>query len=204
MFVRGSWYKRASDYNNYFGNAYTGTVFKFLSRAGTIDDVYTLNPTTVLNVRYGYNRFVRSQDGNPESYGLDLTKLGFPASFANLTSRDQRRMPRIDITGYYGNGFTGELRPVDTHAINATLNKARGSHFIKTGMEFPTARTISLLPTTRRAASISIQRGHAVPWTTPRMHQEAWANHLRRSSWDCRREAIAVTSPGQHPTLTSR
>ena len=97
VFVRGSWYKRASDYDNYFGNAYTGTVFQFLSRAGTIDDVYTINPTTVLNVRYGYNRFVRSQDGNPESYGMDLTKLGFPASYANLTSPDIRRMPRIDI-----------------------------------------------------------------------------------------------------------
>jgi len=140
VFVRGSWYKRASDYNNFFGNAYTGTVFQFLSRAGTIDDVYTLNPTTVLNVRYGYNRFVRSQDGNPESYGLDLTNLGFPASFANLSSPDIRRMPRIDITGYYGNGFTGEFRPVDTHAINATLNKAKGSHFIKTGMEFRSYR----------------------------------------------------------------
>jgi len=33
VFVRGSWYKRASDYDNYFGNAYTGTVFQFLSRA---------------------------------------------------------------------------------------------------------------------------------------------------------------------------
>jgi hypothetical protein len=119
VFVRGSWYKRASDYNNYFGNAYTGTVFQFLSRAGTIDDVYTLNPTTVLNVRYGYNRFVRSQDGNPESYGLDLTTLGFPASYSNLTSPDIRRMPRIDFpTGsYYSNGFTGELRPVDTHSV---------------------------------------------------------------------------------------
>ena len=142
VFVRGSWYKRASDYNNYFGNAYTGTVFQFLSRAGTIDDVYTLNPTTVLNVRYGYNRFTRSQDGNPESYGLDLTKLGFPTSYANLTSPDIRRMPRIDFpTGaYYSNGFTGELRPVDTHSVNASLNKAKGSHFIKGGMEFRSYR----------------------------------------------------------------
>ena len=77
VFVRGSWYKRASDYNNYFGNAYTGTVFQFLSRAGTIDDVYTFNPTTVLNVRYGYNRFVRSQDGNPRGLwnGSDDTRV---------------------------------------------------------------------------------------------------------------------------------
>ena len=140
VFVRGSWYKRASDYDNYFGNAYTGTVFQFLSRAGTVDDVYTFNPTTVLNVRYGYNRFVRVQDGNPEAYGMDLTTLGFPSSFANATAPDIRRMPRFDITGYYGNGFTGEWRPVDTHSIIATLNKSKGNHSLKTGIEFRSYR----------------------------------------------------------------
>ena len=51
-------------------------------------------------------------------------------------------MPRIEFpTGsYYSNGFTGEYRPVDTHAVNAVLNKAKGSHFLKTGMEFRSYR----------------------------------------------------------------
>ena len=31
----------------------------------------------VLNTRFGYNRFVRLSEGNPASYGMDLTKLGF-------------------------------------------------------------------------------------------------------------------------------
>ena len=98
VFVRGSWYKRASDYDNYFGNAYTGTVFQFLSRAGTIDDVYTLNPTTVLNVRYGYNRFVRSQDGNPGilRHGLDETRVSGvvrQSDFARHSAHAPHRIP---------------------------------------------------------------------------------------------------------------
>ena len=68
---------------------------------------------------------------------MDLTTLGFPASFANATAPDIRRMPRFDITGYYGNGFTGEWRPVDTHSINATLNKSKGNHSLKTGLGIP-------------------------------------------------------------------
>src|SRR5919199_56045 len=62
LFVRGSWYDRDSHYNDYFGTEATGVNFKFISRQGVVDDVWTLNPTTVLNVRYGYNQFVRFQD----------------------------------------------------------------------------------------------------------------------------------------------
>ena len=39
-----------------------------MSRAAVIDDVHTLTPTTVLNMRYGYNRFIRGDNGaNPSS-----------------------------------------------------------------------------------------------------------------------------------------
>jgi len=136
IFVRGSFYKRDSNYNNYFGNISTGNWFQFLSRAGTIDDVYTFNATTVLNVRYGYNRFVRVQAGNPGAKGFDLTTLGFPASYNNLIPSDIRHFPRFDIAGYQGTGTPGQWMPTDTHSIIATLNKVKGTHSIKTGMEF--------------------------------------------------------------------
>jgi hypothetical protein len=64
IFGRASWYRRDSDYNNYFDNIATGQEFKFISRQGTFDDVYTFNATTVLNMRYGYNRFIRTDQGN--------------------------------------------------------------------------------------------------------------------------------------------
>jgi hypothetical protein len=136
IFVRGSVYRRDSTYNNYFDNLATGQFFQFFARSGVIDDVYTLNPTTVLNVRYGYNRFIRADAGNPEAHGFDLTTLGFPKAYNDAISPDIRRFPRIEITGYQGTGVAGEYRPNDTHSINATVQKARGEHFLKTGMEF--------------------------------------------------------------------
>jgi hypothetical protein len=136
IFVRGSWYPRDSNYNNYFDNIATGEWFLFASRQGAIDDVYTFNPTTVLNARYSYNRFIRGTNSNPGNRGMDLTTLGFPAYYNNLIPEDIRRFPRFDIAGYQGTGIGGEFRPIDTHAVNATLNKVLGVHSLKFGMEF--------------------------------------------------------------------
>lgn len=144
VFGRYSWYDRDSNYNDYFNNAATGEYFLFVSRAAVFDDVYTLTPTTVLNVRYGYNRFIRGTDAGPDARGFDATTLGFPSSFNNLTDAGTRRFPRFDITGYQGTGVGGEYRPIDTHSLNATVQKSVGSHFLKGGMEFRAYRENSL------------------------------------------------------------
>ena len=136
MFGRGSVYRRDSTYNNYFDNMTTGNEFQFLNRAFTLDDVYTFNPTTVMNLRYGYNRFIRGDAGNSESIGMDLTTLGFPAYMNDLVSADKRRFPRIDIASYQGTQGTGYYRPNDTHSFIGTVNKIVGSHAFRTGVEF--------------------------------------------------------------------
>jgi hypothetical protein len=136
LFVRGSFYRRDSTYNNYFDNVATGQFFQFFSRAAVIDDVYTVTPRTVLNVRYGYNRFIRASTGNPDAFGFDLTALGFPKAYTDAIPADIRQFPRIDLSGYQGTGVGGEYRPNDIHSVNASLQYARGRHFLKTGVEF--------------------------------------------------------------------
>jgi hypothetical protein len=135
--VTGRFYKRISNYNNYLHSAATGEWFQFLSRAGSLDYVNTLNATTVLNLKYGYNRFVRSSDGNPESYGIDLTTLGFPARMNDYTPEGIRRFPGINFTGaYIGTRHTNFIRPIDTHDFAAHITKMKGSHAFRSGMEF--------------------------------------------------------------------
>ncbi|HSE37216.1 MAG TPA: hypothetical protein VLG74_07935, partial [Blastocatellia bacterium] len=143
LFGRASWYDRKSDYNNYFDNLATGQEFQFISRQATIDDVYIFNPTTVLNVRYGYNRFIRADQGNSANIGLDLTTLGFPSRYNDMISPDVRRFPRIDfvaptngVAPYQGTGVAGEFRPTDLHSFSGTLNKAINNHALKWGVEF--------------------------------------------------------------------
>jgi hypothetical protein len=136
--VTGRFYKRASDYNNYLHSAGTGEWFQFLSRAGGIDYVNTLNASTLLNLKYGYNRFVRSSDGNPESYGMDLTTLGFPSRMNDYTSQDIRRFPGINFTSaaYIGTRHDNFIRPIDTHVFAAHITKMKSTHAIRGGMEF--------------------------------------------------------------------
>ena len=136
LFVRYSTYVRNSTYNDYFQNAMTGIQFWFYSKAAMFDHVYTLSPTVILNTRYSYNRFIRGSDGNALGEGFDITKLGFSSQYASQVPANIARFPRINLTGYISNGFTGENRPVNNHTVSATLTKAAGAHSVRTGFEY--------------------------------------------------------------------
>ena len=146
MFVRYSWYNRDSNYNEYLDSAASGTWFQFQSYQAVIDDVHVFNPTTVLNVRYGYNRFERNSGQQPDARNFDLTTLGFPAEYNTLIPEVNRYFPRLDFDGNtmidvaYGNDF----RPTTSHTVAATLNKALAAHSLKGGMEMRIYREDSL------------------------------------------------------------
>src|SRR5581483_11315916 len=137
FFVRGSRYDRVSHYNDYLNSIATGVNFQFISRQGVIDEVHTFNATTVLNVRYGYNRFIRGQDQEDDAHGIDLTTLGFPAYYNNLIPVASRRFPRFDFPAntIVSTGFGNEFRPVGSHSIAAILNKSLDKHSLKFGSE---------------------------------------------------------------------
>ncbi|HEY8561963.1 MAG TPA: carboxypeptidase regulatory-like domain-containing protein [Pyrinomonadaceae bacterium] len=143
LFVRGSLYNRNSLYNRYTDSPYVGVNFVFKARQGVIDDVHTFNSTTFLNVRYGYNRFIRGQDQQDDAQGFDLTQLwstvngvNYGELYNNLVPETLRRFPRFDFTGGpLGNGMSNEFRPVDTHSFSAILNKIIGKHSFKFGGE---------------------------------------------------------------------
>ena len=136
FFIRASQYRRDSTYNDYFSSAFTGTQFLFDSKAAMIDHVWTLSPTMVLNTRYSYNRFIRGSDGNALGEGFDITQLGFSPQYAAQVPAEIARFPRVNLTGYISNGFTGENRPVNNHTVSAMLSKSSGKHSIRTGFEF--------------------------------------------------------------------
>jgi hypothetical protein len=136
IYGRYSWYDRNSNYNNYFNNLSTGEWFQFISRQFALDHVWAINSTTVMNLRYGYNRFVRGTDTNPGNHGFDLSSLGFPAAYNSLIDSSLRRFPRFDITGYQGTGFGGEFRPNETNSFSGTVNKSLGAHSLRSGIEY--------------------------------------------------------------------
>lgn len=136
MYGRVSWFDRNSNYNNYFDNISTGQWFRFISRQAVFDHVWTMSPTLVLNVRYGYDRFLRGDQGNPAAHGMDLTTLGFSSAYNDLIPQSIRRFPRFDITGYQGTGVAGEERTTETHVAIATVTKTMGAHSLRAGTEW--------------------------------------------------------------------
>jgi len=141
LFGRYSWYNRNSSYNNYTGTIYVGDRFAFISKQAVVDEVHTFDANNVLNLRYGFNRFIRAPDAPEGQYGMDLTSLGFPAAFNNAIGEGVRRFPRFDFTCQgctgttVGNGHTNEFRPVGSHFVTAVLNRTMGIQSMRFGGE---------------------------------------------------------------------
>jgi hypothetical protein len=137
MFGRFSYYKRDSIYNDYAGTGVTATNFQFVSWQFVADDVHVFNPTTVLDVRYGYNRFDRNSGQLPKYSHFDLTQLGFPSTYNDLIPEINRYFPRLDFDGssLLDVAFGNDFRPVTSHTVTAVLNKSLHTHMLKGGME---------------------------------------------------------------------
>ena len=128
-----------------------------------------MNPTMVMNVRYGYDRFLRGDQGNPGNFGMDLTTLGFPASYNNLIPADIRKFPRFDITGYQGTGVAGEDRFTENQTAMGVDHQDDGRALASGPAPNggSTARRACSRRTPRPASSISARRGRADRSTTP-------------------------------------
>ncbi|MBI4873105.1 MAG: TonB-dependent receptor [Acidobacteria bacterium] len=135
-FGRVSWYNRNSTYSDHFHNISTGEWFGFHSLNAAFDHVYTISPSAVVNLRYGYNRFIREQNRNPLGQGFDLTSLGFPKSWNDAIPADIRRFPNINLGGYYATNGTVSWRPQDTHQYSLSFDKILGAHSMKFGSDY--------------------------------------------------------------------
>ncbi len=115
-----------------FSNNATGTFLNQINWGATIDDVYTLMPTTVLNTRLNWLRNGEVRGGFFD--GFDITSLGLPA---NLTAQSTRlHFPEIVVGPYAGLGSSrggGLNLPYDNFQLFTSVNKVAGQHSIKFG-----------------------------------------------------------------------
>ena len=94
------------------------------STGGTV----TVNPTTVVDVRFGWNRWV--EERTSASYGTD------PAQTVGIQRNPYKETPNIGISGFSGfgaaNGSTG-LTYSNTYTPYGSVTKVIGPHTIKVG-----------------------------------------------------------------------
>jgi hypothetical protein len=109
-----------------------------VNNGGSVNWTATLSSSTVLDVRYGYERHNFAVDLYASDF--DPTKLGFPASL--VAQEPAAAFPQIVATGYTGLAGGGTTRTTSsytltgTHAVQATLSRLMGSHNVKVGGQF--------------------------------------------------------------------
>lgn len=107
--------------------------FQRINDAYVIDWVSTLTPTTVLNIRASYNRFIEKGYGSGNQ-GFDLTSLGLPSSLVS-TLPGPTFFGRWNIDGYTALGRYQDRNTTNNYAINGNITKIWHSHTIHAGVD---------------------------------------------------------------------
>ena len=121
---------RVENRSNRFKNIATGNYLSRINWGSMLDDVYTFSPTTVLNTRLNWTRFIEAN--TRQGYGFDFRQLGMPNYLAAAASR--LSFPRIDIGNFtqLGDG-AGDQTPFDIFQIFSSVTKVYGRHTLKFG-----------------------------------------------------------------------
>ena len=139
-----SWWRASASYARYYslepGNTWFSTIsspdqWRLQRRvdATAINNVITLSPTTVLSVRYGFNRFPNY--GYKASQGFNLASLGFPA--ATVSQIPNPTFPIVNFNTAYSLGTNNNFFYVHSSKnFSTSVAKYVGKHSLKAGFDY--------------------------------------------------------------------
>ena len=135
--------------NNYFGNNTTGTTLLRENYGASIDNVFTLNPTTILDTRVNWTYFDEVHGTPAQQY--NATSVGLPAG---LSGGSEAQLPCILFGGNSINPTLGTttcstssttfqplgdntsaLDPTTSYQVFADVVKTVGRHTVKVGFD---------------------------------------------------------------------
>jgi hypothetical protein len=121
--------------NDYFNNIAEGSLLYRDNWGIALDEIYTINPTDILDVRANFTRM--NEGHNIPSMGFDPTSVGLP-SYLGANS-NYLQMPVISfatVTGLTALGATGANKlPSQSYQLFGSWMKIKGSHTIKAGAD---------------------------------------------------------------------
>ena len=129
---------RHTDYyqskNDYFHNIATGSNLSRNNWGASLDHVYMINATNVLNMRFNFTRMF--EDHSSPSAGVDPTGYGFPAYLGGNSQYAQ--LPTMAFAGTttlptVGFGANANILPSQSLQLFGSLVMIRGQHNIKVG-----------------------------------------------------------------------
>ena len=137
-------------------------IFHQFNRGMAVDDVLVLNPTLILNIRYGVINAEFPEERSTR--GTNLASLGFSSALTGLLDPATSTVPRVTITNFtpLSNWADGDGRnTAATHNLTSDMTKLKGSHTIRFGADFRLFRTFAM----RNQTSISPDLSFANTYT---------------------------------------
>ncbi len=143
-----TWWRASLSYLRYFslepGDAWFPSTIaspqlsELLRRVDTtqLNNLFTVNPTTVVTVRYGFNRFPNySYTG---SQGFNIGNLGFSPSLVSQIPAQLSQFPYVSMTNLYPLGVSDNNSFADfaSNNFSASAAKFAGKHSLKAGFDY--------------------------------------------------------------------
>jgi len=142
-----SWWRASLSYQRYYSLEPGNNWFPGLSSPAAtelarrvdstqLNNLFTINPTTVLAVRYGFNRFPNYSYN--KSQGFNLASLGFNSGFANSIPAALSQFPYISMSSMSVLGVSDD-NSFYVHAsdnFSASVNKELGKQSLKMGFDY--------------------------------------------------------------------
>jgi hypothetical protein len=129
---------RHTDYlqekNNYFNNIATGSILFRSNWGATLDEVFTINPTNMLDLRINFTRM--NEGHSVPSTGFDPTTLGFPSYMTSASPYLQMPIISFASNSFQQIGFTGtgaDRLPSQSFQFFPTYVTVKGGHTLKFG-----------------------------------------------------------------------
>ncbi len=143
FFVRYSHNYRREERGNWTGEINgvrpIGNYLFRINNSATFDHVYSLSPTTILNTRTGFSRFIEKNERQHQGE-FDPASLGFSDQTVAFFN-DASYFPRFEIGGITNLGDTfGDSTSFDIYSVQPTMTKIAGSHSLKLGYDFRSYR----------------------------------------------------------------
>jgi trimeric autotransporter adhesin len=141
-----SWWRSSLSYLRYYslepGDTWWGestqSGWRLLRRvdATAINNLFTINPTTVLAVRLGENRFPNFDYNS--SQGFNVSTLGFSSQFAGIVSPAAAEFPAINMSTVQSLGDEGDwdYYNENSKSFSTAIDKYIGKHSIKMGFDY--------------------------------------------------------------------
>jgi hypothetical protein len=144
----GTWWRASLSYLRYFSLEPGNTEFpnnmsspdqwRLQRRVDTtqLNNLFTINPTTVIAVRYGFNRFPNySYD---MSQNFDLNQLKFSPTLVNQIPKSLSQFPDVTMTNLYSLGVAdnNSFYVLASRNFSVQASKYMGRHTLKAGFDY--------------------------------------------------------------------